>query len=127
MCTQPNAGESIVARTREIKSGDPADISLTTMSAVINQKAFKTKSTTNHRERAQAKVGRVLARVARPDGEQGFFVEPTVIARRKPGDTIEQEEIFGPVLAVIRPRVSMTRAEDCERHPIRLDRGCLHR
>jgi 1-pyrroline-5-carboxylate dehydrogenase len=36
------------------------------------------------------------------DGERGFFVEPTVIADVKPGDTIEQEEIFGPVLAVIR-------------------------
>ena len=38
------------------------------------------------------------------DGEQGFYIEPTVIADVKPGDTIEQEEIFGPVLAVIRAR-----------------------
>jgi 1-pyrroline-5-carboxylate dehydrogenase len=36
------------------------------------------------------------------DGEQGFFIEPTVIADVKAGGTIEQEEIFGPVLAVIR-------------------------
>jgi 1-pyrroline-5-carboxylate dehydrogenase len=36
------------------------------------------------------------------DGEQGFFIEPTVIADVKPGGTIEQEEIFGPVLAVIK-------------------------
>jgi 1-pyrroline-5-carboxylate dehydrogenase len=36
------------------------------------------------------------------DGEQGFFIEPTVIADVKPGATIEQEEIFGPVLAVIK-------------------------
>jgi 1-pyrroline-5-carboxylate dehydrogenase len=36
------------------------------------------------------------------DGEQGFFIEPTVVADVKPGDTIEQEEIFGPVLAVIK-------------------------
>ena len=32
----------------------------------------------------------------------GFFVEPTVIADVAPGATIAQEEIFGPVLAVIR-------------------------
>ena len=36
------------------------------------------------------------------DGEQGFFIEPTVIADVKPLSTIEQEEIFGPVLAVIK-------------------------
>jgi 1-pyrroline-5-carboxylate dehydrogenase len=36
------------------------------------------------------------------DGEQGFFIEPTVIADVKPGATIEQEEIFGPVLACIK-------------------------
>ncbi|MBA3804294.1 MAG: aldehyde dehydrogenase family protein, partial [Acidobacteria bacterium] len=38
------------------------------------------------------------------DGEQGFFIEPTVIADVEAGATIEQEEIFGPVLAVIRAR-----------------------
>ena len=47
--------------------------------------------------------GRLLAGGG-SDGEQGYFVEPTVIADVKPGDTIEQEEIFGPVLAVIRAR-----------------------
>ncbi|HEV2884222.1 MAG TPA: aldehyde dehydrogenase family protein, partial [Pyrinomonadaceae bacterium] len=45
--------------------------------------------------------GRVLAGGG-SDGEQGFFIEPTVIADVKPGATIEQEEIFGPVLAVIK-------------------------
>lgn len=34
--------------------------------------------------------------------EEGFFVEPTVIKDIKPGAKIEQEEIFGPVLAVIK-------------------------
>jgi aldehyde dehydrogenase (NAD+) len=32
---------------------------------------------------------------------KGYFVEPTVIADVKQDDTIAQEEIFGPVLAVI--------------------------
>jgi len=36
------------------------------------------------------------------DDEQGFFIEPTVIADVKPGATVEQQEIFGPVLAVIK-------------------------
>src|SRR6476659_11423689 len=41
----------------------------------------------------------------RPDGkayEHGFFFEPTIFARVEAGMRIEQEEIFGPVLSVIR-------------------------
>lgn len=34
--------------------------------------------------------------------EGGHFIEPTIIKDVKPGDTISQEEIFGPVLAVIK-------------------------
>src|SRR6195952_2974144 len=38
----------------------------------------------------------------RPDGlERGYFVEPTVFGNVENGSTIGQEEIFGPVLAVI--------------------------
>jgi 1-pyrroline-5-carboxylate dehydrogenase len=34
--------------------------------------------------------------------EGGYFITPTIIADVKPEDTISQEEIFGPVLAVIK-------------------------
>ena len=34
--------------------------------------------------------------------EHGFFFEPTIFARVEQGMRIEQEEIFGPVLSVIR-------------------------
>ncbi|HEY0546275.1 MAG TPA: L-glutamate gamma-semialdehyde dehydrogenase [Pyrinomonadaceae bacterium] len=90
----------IAERTAKIKVGDPTDPS-TSMSAVINQKAFKTIN--DYIEKGQAEGGRLLAGGG-SDGEQGFFIEPTVIADVKPGDTIEQEEIFGPVLAVIRAK-----------------------
>jgi 1-pyrroline-5-carboxylate dehydrogenase len=36
--------------------------------------------------------------------EKGYYVEPTVIADIAPNARISQEEIFGPVLAVIRAR-----------------------
>jgi 1-pyrroline-5-carboxylate dehydrogenase len=39
----------------------------------------------------------------RAEGE-GYFIEPTVIADVEPGATIAQEEIFGPVLAVIKAK-----------------------
>ncbi len=90
--------EKIVAGTEKINLGDPND-SGTTMSAVINEKAFKTINA--YIEKGKSEGGRVLTGGG-SDGEHGFFIEPTVIADVKPGATIEQEEIFGPVLAVIK-------------------------
>jgi 1-pyrroline-5-carboxylate dehydrogenase len=90
--------EKISERTAKIKVGEPTDPA-TNMSAVINQKAFKTIN--GYIEKGLEDGGRLLTGGG-SDGEQGFFIEPTVIADVKPGDRIEQEEIFGPVLAVIR-------------------------
>jgi 1-pyrroline-5-carboxylate dehydrogenase len=90
--------EKIVERTAKIKLADPLEPS-TNMSAVINDKAFK--SINSYIEKGKSEGGRVLIGGG-SDGEQGFFIEPTVIADVKPGATIEQEEIFGPVLAVIK-------------------------
>ena len=90
--------EKIVERTEKLKLGDPTD-PVTNLSAVINEKAFKTIN--GYIEKGKAEGGRVLAGGG-SDGEQGFFIEPTVIADVKPGATVEQEEIFGPVLAVIK-------------------------
>jgi len=90
--------EKIVERTAKIKLADPTDAG-TNMSAVINEKAFK--SINGYIEKGKTEGGRVLIGGG-SDGEQGFFIEPTVIADVKPGASIEQEEIFGPVLAVIK-------------------------
>ncbi|MFS8085512.1 MAG: L-glutamate gamma-semialdehyde dehydrogenase [Acidobacteriota bacterium] len=90
--------EKIAERTAKIKVGDPTDTS-SMMSAVINEKAFK--AINGYVEKGKAEGGRVVAGGG-SDGEQGFFIEPTVIADVKAGSTIEQEEIFGPVLAVIK-------------------------
>ncbi|HEX7176828.1 MAG TPA: L-glutamate gamma-semialdehyde dehydrogenase [Pyrinomonadaceae bacterium] len=92
--------EKIVERTERLKLGDP-NAPGTSLSAVINNKAFK--SINEYIERGKADGGRVVAGGG-ADGEQGFFIEPTVIADVKAGDTIEQQEIFGPVLACIRAR-----------------------
>ena len=90
--------EKIAERAAKIKLGDPTD-NANNMSAVVNEKAFKTIN--SYIEKGKAEGGRVIAGGG-SDGEQGFFIEPTVIADVKPGATIEQEEIFGPVLAVIK-------------------------
>jgi len=90
--------EKIVDRTAKLKLDDPTNPS-TNLSAVINEKAFKTIN--SYIEKGKSEGGRLLIGGG-SDGEQGFFIEPTVIADVKPGATIEQEEIFGPVLAVIK-------------------------
>jgi 1-pyrroline-5-carboxylate dehydrogenase len=90
--------QKIVERTAKLKLADPSDPS-TNLSAVINDKAFKTIN--DYIEKGKSEGGRVVAGGG-SDGEQGYFIEPTVIADVKAGATIEQEEIFGPVLALIK-------------------------
>jgi len=50
------------------------------------------------------KDGRVIVGGSAVVGQDGYFITPTVIADIKPHATIAQEEIFGPVLAVIPSR-----------------------
>ena len=47
------------------------------------------------------RAGRLIAGGGPVAGAAGWFIQPTVIADVRPGDLIAQEEIFGPVLAVI--------------------------
>lgn len=90
--------EKVVEGTNKIVMGDPTEAG-TGMAAVINKKAFD--SINAYIEKAKGEGGRVVAGGG-SDEEKGYYIEPTVIADVKPGDTIEQEEIFGPVLAIIR-------------------------
>ena len=53
-------------------------------------------------EKGRSEGGRILVGGGRPAHlPKGWFVEPTLIADVDPDSTIAQEEIFGPVLAVI--------------------------
>jgi 1-pyrroline-5-carboxylate dehydrogenase len=54
-------------------------------------------------EKAVAEGGRIVSG-AKKAGDQGFFIRPTIIADVLPTATIAQEEIFGPVLAVIKAK-----------------------
>ena len=73
------------------------------MGPVINKKAME--SILKYIEVAQKEGGRLVCggkTIELPGG--GFFMEPTVIADVGSRDTIGQEEIFGPVCAVIKAR-----------------------
>jgi 1-pyrroline-5-carboxylate dehydrogenase len=71
------------------------------MGPVINQKA-KT-NIMNYIKKAVEEGGEIIAGGNEPD-MNGFYIEPTIIKNVKPTDTIAQEEIFGPVLAVIKSK-----------------------
>ncbi len=90
----------IADKTKRLVTGNPSDAK-TNMSAVINKKAFE--SITNYIEKGKSEGGRVVAG-GTGDNAEGYFIQPTVIADVEPGQTIEQQEIFGPVLAVIKAR-----------------------
>lgn len=90
--------EKVVKLTRNLKLGTPTE-SDTNMCAVINQKSFD--KAMNYIQKGIAEGGEVVVGGKASDAE-GFYVEPTVIANVKPKTTIEQEEIFAPVLAVIK-------------------------
>ncbi|WP_210574742.1 aldehyde dehydrogenase family protein [Streptomyces sp. GESEQ-4] len=53
-------------------------------------------------EKGVADGARIVAGGAEPPYEQGYFIAPTVFADVTPDMTIAQEEIFGPVLSIIR-------------------------
>jgi 1-pyrroline-5-carboxylate dehydrogenase len=80
--------------------GDPAENA--NMGAVINEGSMKT--ILEYIEQGK-KDGRVITGGARAThAGEGYFVQPTVIADIQPKSKIEQEEIFGPVLAVIKAK-----------------------
>ncbi len=89
----------LVERTKKIKVGS-ADDSGNYMGPVINQNAKKT--ILDYIEVGK-KEGRLVAGGAAAAGD-GHFIQPTIIADVAPRSRIAQEEIFGPVLAVIKAK-----------------------
>jgi 1-pyrroline-5-carboxylate dehydrogenase len=90
--------ERVREKVASLAVGDPA--ANTNMGPVINKAAME--SILRYIDIGK-KEGRLVAggkAVENADG--GFFIEPTVIADIAPDAVIAQEEIFGPVLAVIK-------------------------
>jgi 1-pyrroline-5-carboxylate dehydrogenase len=92
--------EKLKQRVGQIATGDPAKAE-TYMGPVINEGARR--SILRYIE-AGKKEGRLLAGGEGLAKDGGYYVAPTVIADVAPDATIAQEEIFGPVLAVMKAR-----------------------
>ncbi|HTZ33040.1 MAG TPA: L-glutamate gamma-semialdehyde dehydrogenase [Methylomirabilota bacterium] len=91
--------EKLVERTKKIKVG-PSDDPANYMGPVINEAAMKT--ILDYIEIGK-KEGRLVAGGSRAAGD-GYFVEPTIIADVPAKARLAQEEVFGPVLAVIKAK-----------------------
>ena len=60
-----------------------------------------------------------------PGQDRGYFVQPTVFSEVTPEMTIAQEEIFGPVLAIMPYELRGRRGRDRQRHGLRTGRRRL--
>ncbi|HEY4355127.1 MAG TPA: L-glutamate gamma-semialdehyde dehydrogenase [Acidobacteriaceae bacterium] len=89
--------ERLQERVSTIKSGDPADNFAA--GPVIN--AIAQKRVLDYIEIGKSE-GRLLTGGNAIEKEGGFYIEPTVFSGIVPSSRLAQEEIFGPVLAVIR-------------------------
>jgi acyl-CoA reductase-like NAD-dependent aldehyde dehydrogenase len=93
--------QTLAERARAVRLGNPLDPA-TEMGTAANEPQFR--RILGFIERTQAAGARLVAggNAARGAGlEHGFFIEPTVFADVRNEMEIAQEEVFGPVLAVI--------------------------
>ena len=87
------------AATAEVLVGHPSDMS-TQVGPVIDTDAFE--RLTVAIEKASTDGAVIARRDDPPDG--GWYVAPTLVAVEDPDSSIAQDELFGPVVAVLRAR-----------------------
>jgi acyl-CoA reductase-like NAD-dependent aldehyde dehydrogenase len=96
------ASRDTSARARGLKLGDGRKKG-TDVGPLINQTALD--KVERYIDIGQGEGADLVCGGRRPNApgtEKGFFFEPTIFARVRAGMRLEQEEIFGPVLSVIR-------------------------
>jgi 1-pyrroline-5-carboxylate dehydrogenase len=96
--------DAFLDRVRELvaklKVGDPVENP--SMGPVVNEGALKTIQEYIKLGRTEGRLVAGGKAIETPD--KGYFLEPTVFADVAPGARISQEEIFGPVLAILKAR-----------------------
>ncbi len=90
----------LVPQVNAIKQGAPYESKDNTMGPVVNEKAAE--DILGYIETGKSE-GKLLTGGMRAAGH-GYFIQPTVFGDVPPDATISQEEIFGPVLALIRAK-----------------------
>lgn len=94
--------DRLAALARGIKVGDPTDPDVQ-MGPLIS--AAQRGRVEEHVARALQEGAKLVTGGGRPAGlDVGFYVEPTILCDVEANSTVAQEEVFGPVLAVLRYR-----------------------
>jgi acyl-CoA reductase-like NAD-dependent aldehyde dehydrogenase len=94
----------LVEKTARMKIGDPSNIA-TDIGPVVSRKQQQT--VLSYIRKGQDEGARLVTGGSVPTAtecRQGWFVQPTIFDRVSNGAAIAREEIFGPVLSVIRYR-----------------------
>ncbi|MBI5473193.1 MAG: aldehyde dehydrogenase family protein [Ignavibacteriae bacterium] len=94
--------QRLVEKTKKLKLGDPM-LPTTDVGPVVSQKQLD--RILGYIEKGKAEGGKLLSGGSKPNSPEcarGFFVEPTLFDHVDNASTIAQEEIFGPVLSIIR-------------------------
>ncbi len=92
---------ALVERAKALRVGDPADPS-TEVGPVVNER--QRARIHGYVEAAVREGGRVLCGGEMPRDGRGWYYPPTVVDQVARGSTLAMEEVFGPVLAVLRAR-----------------------
>jgi aldehyde dehydrogenase (NAD+) len=92
--------ERLVARAKSLRMGDPLDRA-TSLGPVISEKQMR--SILDYVEIGK-KEGASIVTGGERVGKRGYFISPTVFANVRHEMRISQEEIFGPVVSVIKFR-----------------------
>src|SRR5699024_4524987 len=106
LLVQEGIYDELISRLKEafsnIKVGDPLDENTQMGSQTSQEQLEKIQSYIDYAEKSNADILTDGKRITRNGLDKGYFLEPTLIAVNDNDHKLAQEEIFGPVLSIIK-------------------------
>lgn len=106
LLVQEGIYDKLISRLKEafsnIKIGDPLDEKTQMGSQTSQEQMEKIQSYITYAEQSNAEILTGGKRITNDGLDSGYFLEPTLIAVKDNADKLAQEEIFGPVLTIIK-------------------------
>ncbi|OEK52619.1 aldehyde dehydrogenase family protein [Staphylococcus equorum] len=106
LLVQEGIYDKLISRLKEafsnIKVGDPLDEHTQMGSQTSQEQMEKIQSYITYAEQSNAEILTGGKRITDDGLDNGYFLEPTLIAVKDNADKLAQEEIFGPVLTIIK-------------------------
>ena len=106
LLVQEGIYDKLISRLKEafsnIKIGDPLDEKTQMGSQTSQEQMEKIQSYITYAEQSNAEILTGGTRITNDGLDSGYFLEPTLIAVKDNADKLAQEEIFGPVLTIIK-------------------------